>query len=418
MKKNFIVMCALYTVLAFGLTAASAQILDKIPKFKIGKTEKEKGKDASTKDATTKEVTTKDASNIETSSAGRHNRAGAELIYKPQRPTNVPMFLRSSVYVQTVIKDEYWKAPGQRNYTSWVPKIRFNHFYSNEKELNYLVEYFNPDGSPWYSEKLEQDRQSAERTVLFQSPSPWGGVIDTKATVATGVFSFKITNQDTKEVLYQGKFKVGKFSRANRPDEKNKFDFFVDHDWLMPFAMIGFHHSLDEVGAMPLLVSVWIKGPVDASDLEGRVFYKGQQIASTKDGESGASDYDERASGFAVAFAPQNYWKRWQFQWNNLRVDNNGTFNHDYYPKAHYADKNPGDYTVKIYRNGEQIRELGFAIGADGKIVIPAYMNQIFLPYYRITLPVKVFGTGEKWNLTAWKNEAFYGNALTGFAVQ
>jgi hypothetical protein len=413
MKRNFISMCALYTVLALSLTAASAQILDKIPKFKVGKADKEQPK---IKDASTKETTTKDASNRETTT-GKTSRVAAELIYKPQRPPAVPMFMRSSVYVQTVIKDEYWKAPGQRNYTSRVPKIRFDQYYSNDKTLNYIVEYFNPDGSPWYSEKLDQGRQSAERTVLFESPSPWGGIIDTKATVATGIFSFKITNQDTQEVLYQGKFKVGKFSRANRPDEKNKFDFFVDHDWLMPFAMIGFHHSLDEVGAMPLEVSVWIKGPVDASDLEGRMFYKGQQIDSTKE-DGGASDYDERASGFAVAFGQPCYWKRWQFQWNKIRYDNNGTFNHENFPNAHFVDKNPGDYTVKIYRKGEQIRELNFTVGADGRFAVPAYMSQVFLPYYRVILPIKVLGASEKWNVAAWKTDAFYGNPLNGFSLQ
>ncbi len=401
MKKNIVVMCALYTVLALGLTAASAQILEKIPKFKVGKVEKEQPK--------TKDTGTADRE--------RPKAASAELIYKPQRPTGVPMLLKTSIYVQAVTHDEYWKAAGQRNYSSWVPRIRFDHFYSNEKALNYMVDYFNPDGSPWYSEKLEQDRQSAERTVLFQSPSPYAGILATKSTTGIGVYSFKITDQDSKEVLYQGKFKVGKFSRANRPEEKNKFDFFVDHDWLMPFAMIGFHHSLDEVGAMPLLVSVWLKGPVSASDLEGRVFYKGQQIGSTRDG-GGPSDYDERASGFAAAFAPQNFWKRWQFEWRNFLFDNNGTFNHDNFPNAHFVDKNPGEYVVKIYHNGAQIRELSFAIGADGKMVVPAHMSQIFLPYYRVILPVKVLGTSEKWNTTVWKTEAFYGNPLSGFNAQ
>ena len=166
-------------------------------------------------------------------------------------------------------------------------------------------------------------------------------------------------------------------------------------------------------------VSVWLKGSVNTDELEGRIFYKGQQIVSTKDGNgSGVSDYDERTTRFAAAFAPNNIWKRWQFQWGNFRFDNNGTFNRDYYPKAHYADKNPGDYTVKLYRSGTQIRELNFSIGADGRFVVPAYTNQIFLPYHRIILPVKVIGTTEKWDTNGWKTDAFYGNPLTGFAVQ
>src|SRR5262249_22687234 len=274
----------------------------------------------------------------------------------------------------------------------WVPLIRFNDYYRNDKPLNYTVDYFNPDGSLWYSEKLEQGTLSADGTVMFQSPSPYDGVFNTKSTVGTGVYSFKITSQDTKEVLYQGKFKVGKFSRANNPQEKNKVDFYVEHDWLLPFAMIGFHHSLSEIGAMPPLISVWLKGLVNAGELEGRIFYKGRQIASTKDG-GGVSDYDERTTEYAPPFAPNNIWKRWEFQWKDFLVDNNGIFNHANFPNAFFADKNPGDYTVKIYRNGAQIRELSFTVDADGRFVVPDYMKQMFLPYYRIILPVKIIGT-------------------------
>lgn len=40
------------------------------------------------------------------------------------------------------------------------------------------------------------------------------------------------------------------------------------------------------------------------------------------------------------------------------------------------------------------------------------------MPSHRIILPVKVMGTDEKWNATAWKTDAFYGNLLTGFVLQ
>lgn len=369
---------------------------------------------------TVKVKTERQTGNSQTQEANKNNgTTGADNIYKPQRPTGTPVLLKNSIYVQAVTHNEYWKMQNQRNYSSRVPKVHFSHFYNNDNKLNYTVEYSNPDGSAWYSEKLEQSsRIAADYTVLFESPNPYGGVIDTKSTAGIGVYSFKITNDETKELLYQGKFKVGKFSTSHNPQEKNNVDFFVDHDWLMPFGMIGFHHSLDHVGGMPLEVSFWVKGPVDSNELEGRIFYKGQQIATTANNGGGASDYDERTSGFAAAFAPQNFWKRWQFQWRNFLFDNNGTFNRENFPNAFYADKNPGDYTVKVYRGGTQIRELNFTIGADGKFVVPAYTSQIFMPYHRIILPAKVIGTAEKWNVTAWKADAYYGNPLTGFVAQ
>lgn len=405
-SRKLITTAAVFAMFAAALTTVPAQITVKLPNIKVVKPDKDKTKDTTTTTNTDGQI--------------KNNKPDSKQLYQNQRPNGAPVLLKNSIYVQAKIHDEYWKMPNQKNYSSWVPLIRFSQFYNNEKELNYTVEYYNPDGSAWYSEKLESSGRNADRTVLYQSPSPYAGVLDTKSTNGTGVYPFKIINQDTKEILYQGKFKVGKFSRAYSPQEKNKFDFFVEHDWLLPFGMIGFHHSDIEIGGVPPLVSVWLKGDVGASELEGRVFYQGRQIASTKDGDgaSGVSDYDNRSSEYAAAFVPNNIWKRWEFSWGNFRVDNNGGFNRDYYPKAHYADKNPGEYTVKIYRGGTQIREMIFTVGADGKFVAPAYTNQIPLPYHRIILPVKIIGTTEKWDAAAWKTDSFYGNPLSGFTVQ
>ena len=60
--------------------------------------------------------------------------------------------------------------------------------------------------------------------------------------------------------------------------------------------------------------------------------------------------------------------------------DNGGEFNHDNFPNAFYADKNPGEYTVKIYRKGAQVRELKFAIGASENSSLPAMPSWSFSP--------------------------------------
>lgn len=392
-------------LLTVNATGAFAQFTIKIPKI-----DKPKPDNVRITADTTK------TGNGVSSTTGKGN-SGSNLVYGPMRPTGTPQLIKSSIYVQAQTHNEYWKMKGQRNYSSWVPLIRFNHFYNNEKPLNYTVEYFNPDGSPWYSEKLESSGGNADRTVVYKSPSPWAGVLDTKSTAATGTFGFKIINEATKEVLFQGKFKVGKFSTANGGPDKNKFGFYVDQDWLMPYATVGFHHSVSEIGGMPPLVSVWIKGSPDAADLEGRMFYQGKQIGSTKDG-GGASDYDERATDMSAAFAPLTRWKRWQFQWKDVLVDNNGTFNRDNFPNAFYVDKNPGAYTVKIYNKGVQVRELEFTVGSDGRFVKPAYSDQIFIPYHHVVLPAKVTSPEEKWNAAAWRTDSFYANPVSGFGIQ
>lgn len=407
MKQNSILLFLFFIIFAYGFGTVSAQFTLKTAELlKTEELKQEQTKINENGDNQTDLTTTNQAQSLKSSS---------DNIYKNTRPTNVPVLLKNSIYVQARTHNEYWKMPSQRNYSSWIPSIRFNQFYNNEKSLNYSVEYFNPDGSIWFSETLETGSSNADRTVSFKSPNPYNN-LQTKSTAAIGIYSFKITNQDTKEVIFQGKFKVGKFSTSDNPQEKNKVEFFVEHDWLLPFGMVGFSHEDLEIGGIPLEVSVWLKGMVRADELEGRIFYKGQQINLAQDAiyKNKVMDYDERTTEFAAPYAPNNTWKRWQFQWHNFRFDNNGTFQRDNYPNAFYADKNPGEYTVKIYRNGAQIRELSFSIGTDGKIVVPNYSNQIPLPYYRVILPVKILGA-EKWDSISWKADAFYGNPISGF---
>jgi len=220
MDKILIAAITFLMVFIFGLIEVSAQFNIKIPKIKIDKPEINIKKP---------DIKKPDTKTNDTTDIGKINSKNndSKLIYAPKRATNVPVLLKNSIYVQAITQDEYWKMPNQK-YSSWVPVIRFSHYYNNEKNLNYQVEYFNPDGSAWYSETLKQSsRIAADDTVLFESLDPFSaGIIKNKSTAGTGVYSFKITNQDTKEILYQGKFKVGKYSRANRPDEKNKAGFY------------------------------------------------------------------------------------------------------------------------------------------------------------------------------------------------
>lgn len=407
MKQNSILIFLFFIVITFSVQTILAQFPLKIPK--LPKTEKPKKEQPKT------DNNGNNQSEITKVNQPQTAKTGSDNIYKNQRPTATPVFLKNSVYVQSRTHNEYWKMPNQRNYSSWIPMIKFNQFYNNDQQLNYTVEYFNPNGSLWFSENLEQGFRGGDWTVSFGSSNPYER-LNTKSTTAIGTYSFKITSQETKEIIFQGKFKVGKFSTGQRADEKNKFDFFVEHDWLMPFGMITFDFENFEVGGIPAAVSIWLKGSLKADELEGRIFYQGQQIKLAQDNiyKNKVIDYDERTTEFAAPFAPNNTWKRWQFYWHNFRLDNNGTFRRENYPDAFYLDKNPGEYTVKIYRSGAQIRELSFSVGANGKIVTPAYSNQIPLPHNRVILPVKILGA-EKWDSISWKTDAFYGNVISGF---
>ena len=329
-----------------------------------------------------------------------------------------PLLVWDSIYIQAATHDAYWKMPGQK-YSSWVPTVRFTVFYDWKVTLNYVAEYFNPDGTLWFSEPLEGGRPSADDTVMFKGDySNMSKMRDTKSSAATGLYGIKITNKTSGEVVFQGKFKVGKFPREYRG--KNEFEFYVDHDWIMPIGSVSFHHSNfsgQDLGFnFPVQVNLWFKkNPGSDHGLEARLFYKGQQIATTNRLEP----YEDRASEVGNLSAELHHWKRLQFEWFNekVNVDNGGQYHPDNMPKSFFVDRNPGEYTVKVYQIGVQVREAKFTVGTDGRVVDGGYQKPGYLTYHKVIIPVTVIGAAEKWNAIAWKTEAFYGNPMTGFVV-
>ena len=79
---------------------------------------------------------------------------------------------------------------------------------------------------------------------------------------------------------------------------------------------------------------------------------------------------------------------------------------------------NPGEYEVKVLREGDLARSAKFTVGPDGRLVDNGITQKNSLGGLAMVLPVKVLGSGDgQWDANAWKTDAFYGNPLTGFAV-
>lgn len=418
MNKDSIALGLLFACIVMsGFGSVSAQFPLKLPRIKVEKPKTEKPKTETQPEAAT----------TPTSSESTSSRYAAPLRksqYDFVRPTAKPLLIRDSVYIQTQMYDKYWKTPNVKQ-TSWVPELRFNVFYDWKESLKYTVEYFNPDGSLWYSELIEDNGRSADLTVQFTSIRDVNyrlKVRDTRSTIATGLYSIKITNTATGELAFQGKFKVGKFPIQYSRETKNEY--FVDHDWLMPIGTVGFHFanfSSSDIGTnFPVEVSMWFKKSLGDTDhgLEGRLFYKGQQIATTK-----PNAREDRASQAAPLSGESHHWRLWQFQWSNkadreINVDNGGEYHRDNMPKSFFIDRNPGEYTVKVYQNGVQVREAKFTVGTDGRIVDGGYQKPGYLTYHKVIIPVTIMAGAEKYNVAAWKTEAFYGNPMTGFVAQ
>jgi hypothetical protein len=356
--------------------------------------------------------------------------SAAKRSYEDLVPTKTPIFVKDSLYIQAKTHNSYWKFPNLQNYSSWVPIVAFNVFFNRSHDLNYAVEYFNPDGSSWFSEKLAishfrddvygaaegdgTDRLDSRHNSNVKTAE----MLDKKSSAAVGTYGIKISNTETGEIVFQGKFKVGKFLRPFQSG--NDFEFYVEHDWLLPIGYVGFDQNIGVDGIRPLEISIWLKDKIERNELEARLFYKGQQIATTtnRDGMVSTADAEERTTEYSMNSAALHDWKLWHFEWMKTFLYGNGiSSNLDNFPDAFYADNNPGEYTVKIYRKGAQVRELKFIIAPDGKLVDGGYARPIFLTRYRVIVPVKIMGP-EKWDPTSFRTDAFYGNPLTGFTAQ
>lgn len=326
-----------------------------------------------------------------------------------------PVLLKYSVQVTANRLVHYWKQPEVDNYWSWMPRVNFLVMGPVMAGTVFTIDFTNPDGSPWYSvdcltESIEAGRWGAIGTPVITTH------VDKRTTLATGIFGFtiKVKNEvmGTNATLYTGKYKVNKFHVGNTlPAFKNQFEYYVDQDWRLPIGYLWLSTENDPRSPVPV-ATMWFRGESDSTRLAGYLFFNGKQIGSTKESTGGAnSDLSLLTSGNDK----DPRWERWNFRWNLVRAYNTDANNQ---AKLFLLGTNPGEYEVRILRDGDLVRSIKFSIGADGMFVDSGVAKQNNLGWGGLVLPVKVLGTSDgQWDATAWKTGAFYGNPLTGFTA-
>jgi len=337
--------------------------------------------------------------------------SGGPYARKPAPPDS-PMLLADTLEIRTETWNYYWKAPGQTNYTSWLPRIHFYIKYRGQARVRFKADYTMPDGQPWFSESLDQ-KGGDELLSTSQLESPYTTDDDKKTVGIPGLFGVKITNIKDNSVVFQGKFKVVKFKPADTDARfKNLVDFYIDHDWLLP---IGHTDVLYERADAHPYVRMWFKGGIDASDLEARLSYNGKELATTDEG--GNVGVAQRRTSKKAGNDPALNWTLYQFSWPKkiLFIVTDEARNYAANKNRLYINQMPGEYTVKIFYKGEQVRETKFNIEggnfADNGL---AARNRISTD--KVLLPVKVMGTADKWN-PASARTGFYGNPVVGLSV-
>ncbi|MEP6787236.1 MAG: hypothetical protein ABJB40_02305 [Acidobacteriota bacterium] len=411
MKKKLIV--PLVIVVAFGFGSAFAQFPISIPKLpKVDKSKEQPAPPSSTQQS--------DRTQGDGSTPGqpphKQSKSGSSQTVQKPLPNNVPVFLKDTIGIDAKTENNYWKFPNQNNFSSWIPQISFDVFYDESSKLRYVAEWFNPDGSPWFSEPLEMYQGDSHRQggITLRSADS-DELFKTKATNSVGTYSVKISNSKTNETIFQGKFKVGKLAHPDEPKEKNLFRFYVDNDWLIPVGYNGYDiQNWNNIGLNYPAVMMWFKGNLEYKEFEAVLYQNGKQIASTDKGGN-ISTIQERG-GNCYQIREFCAFRLWRFSWNNFMLGDKNRSRENLPNNTLFTGELPGEFTVKISYKGEQVREAKFSLAPDGAPIRNSLSDQIYSTMG--LMPVKATGTAEKWNANAWKTDMFYGNPLSGFTIQ
>jgi hypothetical protein len=322
-------------------------------------------------------------------------------------PNDTPRLLLETLEIKAKNETNYWKTPNKNNVANWFPQVSFDVFYKRgSPALRFNAEWFNPDGSAWFSEPLEKVGSDFTLRSPYESKQYYENSI-----ITTGTYGLKITDTKTGKVHFQGKFKVNKM--AVKEDIKQIF--YVDNDWMLPFGYVGFEKGYTdyEVSTRPMAF-FWFKGNLESSKFEAELYFNNQKIQTTDKGGY-VNKHAERGEHCYLAREVCAY-GLYAFYWKDFLIDNAPAARQNN-PNGYFTKDKPGEYVIKVYYNGEPVRETMFTIDQKGWIARNKFSEQIFLNNHRVIIPVKVIGNIEKWNATTWKSEAFYGNPLTGFNV-
>lgn len=402
MKKISLIMLLISAVLIGICQPVSAQFPIKIPKINKPKVEQPQ----------TAPPNTNEKPSAPNNAKQNENRsASTEYLTDPEFP-KTPQFLLETLEIKAHNEQRYWKAPTQNDYSCWFPQVAFEIMYApGAPNLRWTADWTLPDGSPWFSEPLELNRGSGD---FPRMRSPYEDKdLDERAVVAVGTYGLKITDSKTNQVVFQGKFKVVKMSLDAKLKTKNLF--YVENDWNLPIGYVGFMKNWTDynVHTRPMAF-FWFKGTPDTNQFEGEIYFNNQRVATTdkggninKQAERGEDCYLARDTCAQSLIS---------FEWENFVVDNSPSARPGN-PNGYFTNDHAGEYTIKIFYNGDQVREAKFTVDGKGRIARNTFSDQIFLKDYRVIVPVKVMGTTEKRNQSSWKTDAFYGNLLKGFVA-
>ena len=321
--------------------------------------------------------------------------------------------VRSVKHADGMWYDDYWH---------WAPRIKFNVQGPLPSGSQLSTEFFLPGNQTW----VKYDCRTPELTAGQIGKIECGYGLserELKGIKDTGEFTFKIQIKSevmgTSATLFSGHFNVKKFrSEPDLPVNKNHWDYYVDHDWELPLGMVWYprpYRSADGVDYYndyaPLLTAFWFKGgELIERNVAAYLLHDGKEVSNTK---SRGHSIPETGIQVGGPSSPYNY-ARVQFEFTYVFAF---AADHQSHP-GYYLNENPGEYEVRVLRDGKLTRVLKFTVGPDGKIVDNGIVNNNHVLGFRIVVPAQVLGDADgQWDRNAWKTEMLYGNPLSGFVA-
>jgi hypothetical protein len=331
-------------------------------------------------------------------------------------PAPQPVIAKDSVRVTATRVAGVWKNGKQAPGASWLPEIDFRINGPIAGDNRYSVDVTLPGNKPWTTfdcPNVVGDVRADAFWMMACGATPEGrddSVKESKAITATGTFGFTIRVRNeaagTKATLFSGKFKVGKGGAG--PKASAEMQYYVDDDWRIPIAYLGFETSptkrtagaaYDGNDSNVLLAAMEFRGA--PGEIKGQLFHKGNELTQVV-----------CAAGEDSAFDPsKRVWQEQECKFTGVYL-NEPTGGGD--APLHAISKNPGDYEIKVTAGGRPARAIKFTVSADGKIDAGISAAN-HLGSGRAIVPVQVLGNQGPGDKTAWKAGAFYGNPLTGF---
>ena len=327
-----------------------------------------------------------------------------------------PTVAKDSVRVKADNLDATMVNGRRQEGSSWLPAIEFRVNGPIPKDTQLSAEFSLPTNKQW----LKFDCGSVVRAI---APDQWwkagcglhsGAVREDKSVTYTGMVEFAIHSRNevmgTNVTLFTGKMKVGKYlARPKAPS--TGYDYYVDDDWRIPIAYLGFEASPTKASAggshntkvnqgAPLIAAIAFRG--NPGDVKAHLFYQGKDLSQAICRSGLDSD-----------------WNPAKYEWSEIDCKLPGVYGTPPGPgygeaPRHALSQNPGEYEIRVVSGGHLARSLKFTADAGGKFD-NGISTENKIGSDRVILPIQVLGDQGPWDHNAWKTGAFYGNPLTGF---